>query len=149
VEIFKDIYSSCSAIIIFHEDSEKFPVTRGVKQADVTSPKLLTALLESIFQKLDWESKSICIDDEHLNNLRFADVIAIPARNPQKLKTMLNDLDQESQKVGLKMNNAKTKVMFNNHTNSHQLNKRRNGETTTGTRRHGKQGYRVIPKENH
>ena len=66
-----------------------------------------------IFRNLDWENKGIKIDGEYLSNLRFADDIALFAENLQDLQKMLNELNEESKKVGLHMNFSKTKVMYN------------------------------------
>ncbi|XP_028178380.1 uncharacterized protein LOC114365882 [Ostrinia furnacalis] len=54
-----------------------YRLERGVRQGDTISPKLFNAALENIFKELDWTSKGIIIDGERLNNLRFADDIAL------------------------------------------------------------------------
>ena len=51
------------------------------------------------------------IDGEFLSSLRFADDIFLCTETPQKLKHMLQGLSDESGRMGLKMNIAKTKVM--------------------------------------
>ena len=48
---------------------------------------------------------------EFLNNLRFADDIFLCTETPQELQQMLQELSDESRRMGLKMNIAKTKVM--------------------------------------
>ena len=50
---------------------------KGVHQGDTISSKPFTALLESVFQKLNWDVKGIKIDEEYLNHLRFVDDIVI------------------------------------------------------------------------
>ncbi|WP_440994831.1 hypothetical protein [Cysteiniphilum litorale] len=55
----------------------------------------------------------INIDGEYLSNLRFADDISTTTETSEELQKMLNDLNKESMKVGLRMNRTKTKVMFN------------------------------------
>ena len=84
-----------------------------MRQGDTISPKLFTASLESIFRKSDWQGMGINIDGEYLSNLRFADDISTTTETSEELQKMLNDLNKESMKVGLKMNRTKTKVMFN------------------------------------
>ena len=81
------------------------------KTGGIISPKLLTATLESIFRRLNWENKGVKIDGEFLSNLRFADVIFLCTEAPQELQHMLKELSDESRWMGLKMNIAKTKVM--------------------------------------
>ena len=66
-----------------------------------------------IFCNLDWENKGIWIDGEYLSNLRFADDIALFAENLHDLQKMLDELNEESKKVGLYMNFSKTNVMHN------------------------------------
>ena len=97
--------------VLLHKESEKIRINRGVRQGDTISPKLFTATLESIFRRLNWENKGVKIDGEFLSNLRFADDIFLCTETPQKLQQMLQELSDESRRMGLKMNIAKTKVM--------------------------------------
>ena len=94
-----------------HKESEKIRIKRGVRQGDTISPKLFTATSESIFRRLNWENKGVKIDGEFLSNLRFADDIFLCTETPQELQQMLQELSDESRRMGLKMNIAKTKVM--------------------------------------
>ena len=94
-----------------HKESEKIRIKRGVGQGDTISPKLFTATLESIFRRLNWENKGVKIDGEYLSNLRFADDIFLCTETPQELQQMLQELSDESRRMGLKTNIAKTKVM--------------------------------------
>ena len=51
------------------------------------------------------------IDGEVLSNLRFAGDIFLCTETPQKLQQLLQELSDESMRMGLKMNIANTKVM--------------------------------------
>ena len=51
------------------------------------------------------------IDGEFLSNLRFADDIFLCTETPQELQQMLQEISDESRRMGIKMNIAKTKVM--------------------------------------
>ena len=51
------------------------------------------------------------IDGEFLSNLRFADDIFLCTETPQERQQMLQELSDESRRMGLNMNKAKTKVM--------------------------------------
>ena len=84
-----------------HKENEKIRIKRGVRQGDNFSPKLFTAVLESIFRRLNWENKDVKIDGEFLATRRFADENC--TETPQELQPML----QESRRMGLKMNIAK------------------------------------------
>ena len=111
IEILKDIYTDSSVTVHLHKESEKIRIKRGVRQGDTISPKLFTATLENIFRRLNWENKGVKIDGEFLSNLRFADDIFLCTETPQELQHMLQELSDESRRMGLKMNITKTKVM--------------------------------------
>ena len=65
-----------------------------------------------ILRRLNWvENKGVKIDGEYISNLRFADDIFLCTDTPQELQQMLQELSDESRRMGLKMNIAKTKVM--------------------------------------
>lgn len=53
------------------------------------------------------------MDGEYLNHLRFADDIVLIANNPEALQQRINELNIACNEVGLKMNLAKTKIMYN------------------------------------
>ena len=66
--------------------------------------------MESVFRRLNWENKGVKIAGEFLSNLRFADDIFLCTETLQELQQMLQELSDESKRMGLKMNIAKTKV---------------------------------------
>ena len=78
-----------------------------------TELKLFTATLESIFIRLNSENKGrqVKIDGKFLTSLRFADDIFLCTENLKKIHQMLQELYDESRRMGLKMNIAKIKVM--------------------------------------
>ena len=121
VQVLEDIYNDGTATIVLHKESEKIPIRKGVRQGDTISPKLFTATLEDIFRSLEWDSKGININGEHLNNLRFADDIVLFSDSGEDLQKMMEELNTESLKVGLKMNRKKTKVMFNQFIQPHRI----------------------------
>ena len=53
----------------------------------------------------------IKIAGRNINNLRFADDTTLMAESEEKLKSLLIKVKEESEKVGLKLNNQKTKIM--------------------------------------
>ena len=63
------------------------------------------------------------IDGEFLSNLRFADDIFLCTETPQLLQHMLQELSDESRRIGLKMSIAKTKVMVVDNTPINKVNK--------------------------
>lgn len=113
IEILQEIYKISIAMIKMEKTGEPFSINRGVKQGDPISPNLFTALLEHIFRQIDWKNMGINVNGEYLNNLRFADDIVILSENHRDLEYMINSLDRESRKCGLKMNTTKTFAMTN------------------------------------
>lgn len=95
------------------EKTESVSLNRGVKQGDTLSPKLFTLAVEDIFKQLEWSNKGININGKYLSNLRYADDVVITASSLEELIEMLEELNTASNKAGLKINETKTKVMFN------------------------------------
>ena len=62
---------------------------------------------------LDWEEAQagIKISGRNINNLRYTDDTALMAESEEELKSLLMKVKEESEKVGLKLNIQKTKVM--------------------------------------
>ena len=56
-----------------------------------------------------------------INNLRYADDITLMAQSEEKLKSLLMKMKEESEKVGLKLNFEKTKIMASGPITSGQL----------------------------
>jgi len=122
IRLVKAIYKDPSARIHLEGDKTNiFKIMKGVRQGDPISPKLFTAALEDVFHNLDWQSKGIAVDGEHLTHLRFADDILLLSHQPQELQTMMQELDRESRKAGLNMNIKKTKVMMGDRTQEHKI----------------------------
>ena len=53
----------------------------------------------------------IKIARRNINNLRYADDVTLMAENEEELKSLLIKVKEESEKVGLKLNISKTKIM--------------------------------------
>ena len=70
------------------------------------------AALESIFRRPTLETRGLKIDGEYLSHFHFADDILICANTPHELQQMLQELADESENQGLKMNKSKTNVMM-------------------------------------
>jgi hypothetical protein len=115
------IYNNGTSVIKLDHVSNRFPINRGVRQGDTLSPKLFNAGLEQIFKKLDWDSKGISINGEKLNHLRFADDIVLISTTATEVSDMLNQLNDESKRLGMKINMKKTKAMFNNNANKEAI----------------------------
>ena len=60
---------------------------------------------------LDEAQAGIRIVGRNINNLKYADDTTLMAESEEELKSLLMKVKEESEKVGLKFNNQKTKIM--------------------------------------
>ena len=74
---------------------------------------------------LDEEQAGIKIARRNINNLRYADDTTLMAESEEELKGLLMKVKEESEKVGLKLNIQKTKIMASSPITSGQID----GET--------------------
>ena len=63
----------------------------------------------------------IKIGGRNINNLRYADDTTLMAENEEQLKSLLMKVKEESEKVGLKLNIQKTKIMASSLITSWQI----------------------------
>ena len=77
------------------------------------SPCLFNFYAEYIMwnARLDEAQAGIKIAGRHINNLRYADDTTLMAESEEELKSLLMKVKVESEKVGLKLNFQKTKIM--------------------------------------
>ena len=75
--------------------------------------------------RLDEAQAGIKIAGRNINNLRYADDIALMAESEEELKSLLMKVKEESEKVGIKLNIQKTKIMASSLITSWQID----GET--------------------
>ena len=74
---------------------------------------------------LDEAQAVIKIPRRTINNLRYADDITLTAESEEELKSLLMKVKEESEKVGLKLNIQKTKIMASGRITSWEID----GET--------------------
>ena len=74
---------------------------------------------------LDESQSEIKIAERNINNLRYADDTTLVAESEEELKCLLMKVKEESEKVGLKLNIQKTKIMTSGSVASWQID----GET--------------------
>ena len=72
---------------------------------------------------LDEAQVEIKISRRNINNLRYADDTTLMAESEEELKSLLIKVKEESEKVGLKLNIQKTKIMASNPITSWQIGK--------------------------
>ena len=73
--------------------------------------------------RLDEARAGIKIASRHINNLRYVDDTTLMAESEEELKSPLMKLKEESEKVGLKLNIQKTKIMASGPITSWQMGK--------------------------
>ena len=74
---------------------------------------------------LEEAQSGIRIAGRNINNLRYADDTTLMAESEEELKSLLMKVKEESEKVGLKLNTQKTKIMASNPITSWEID----GET--------------------
>ena len=79
---------------------------------------------------LDEAQSGIKISRRNINNLRYADDTTLMAESEEELKSLLMKVKEESEKVGLKLNIQKTKIMASGSITSWQID-RETMETVT------------------
>ena len=96
-----------------HGKTDWFKVRKAVCQDCILSPCLFNVYTEYIMQNagLDEAQAGIKIVRRNINNLRYADDIALMAEIEEELKSLLMKVKEESEKTGLKDNIQKTKIM--------------------------------------
>ena len=75
--------------------------------------------------RLDEAQAGIKIARRNINNLRYADDTNLMPESKEELKSFLMKMKEESEKIGLKLNIEKTKIMASNPVTSSQID----GET--------------------
>ena len=74
--------------------------------------------------KLDKAQDGIKISRRNINNLRYADDTTLMAESEEELKSLLMKVKEESEKVGLKLNIQKTKIMASSPIISWQIDRK-------------------------
>ena len=96
-----------------HGTADWFQIGKGVRQGCISSPCLFNLYAEYIMRNagLDKAQAGIKTADRNINNLRYADDTTLMAESEEELKSLLMKVKEESEKVGLKFNIQKTKIL--------------------------------------
>ena len=96
-----------------YEKADWFQIRKGVRRGCILLPCLFNLHAEYIMQnaRLDEAQAGIKIARRNINNLRYADDTTLMAESEEELKSLLMKVKEESEKVGLKLNIQKTKIM--------------------------------------
>ena len=109
----RNLYASQEATVrTGHGKTDWFQIGKGVRQGCILSPCLFNFYAEYIMRngELEEAQAGIKIAGRNINNLRYADDTTLMAES-EELKGLLMKVKEESEKVGLKLNIQKIKIM--------------------------------------
>ena len=111
--LLRNLYAGQEATVrIGHGTTDWFQIGKGVRPGCILSPCLFNFYAEYIMRNagLDEAQAGIKISRRNINNLRYADDTTLMAKI-EELKSLLMKVKEESEKVGLKLNIQKMKIM--------------------------------------
>ena len=110
-----------------HGTTDWLQIGKGVRQGCILSPCLFNLYAEYIMRNavLDEAQARIKIAGRNISNLRYADDTTLMEESEEELKSLLMKGKEDSEKVGLKLNIQKTKIMASGPITSWQID----GET--------------------
>ena len=126
--LLRNLYAGQEATVrTGHGTTDWFQMGKGSRQGCVLSPCLFNFYAEYIMRNAGLEETQAGIKNtgRNINNLRYADDTTLMAEREEELKSLLMKVKQESEKVGLKLNIQKTKIMASGPITSRQID----GET--------------------
>ena len=105
------------------DTADWFQIGKGVYQGCILSPCLFNLLAEYTMwnAKLGEAQAGIKIARRNINKLRYADDTTLMAESKEELKSCVVKVKEESEKVGLKLNIQKTKIMASGPVTSWQI----------------------------
>ena len=105
------------------ETTDCFKIGKDVRQGYILSPCLFNLYAEYIKRNaaLDEAQAGVKIARRNINNLRCVDDTTLRADSEEELKSLLIKVKEESEKVGLKVNIQKTKIMASDSITSWQI----------------------------
>ena len=112
--LLRNLYAGQEATVrTGHGRTDWFQIGKGVCQGCILSPCLFNIYAEYILRNtgLEEAQAGIKIAGRNINNLRYADDSTLMAEIEEELKSFLMKVKEESEKLGLKLNIQKTKIM--------------------------------------
>ena len=111
--LLRNLYSGQEATVrTGHGTTDWFQIGKGVHQGCILLPCLFNVYAE-YNEKCwaGWNTAGIKIAGRNINNLRYADDTTLIAESEEELKSLLIKVKEENEKVGLKLNIQKSKIM--------------------------------------
>ena len=112
--LLRNLYAGQEATVrTGHGTTDWFQIGKGAHQGFILSACLFNFYAEYIMRiaGLEEAQAGIKIAGRNIKNLRYADDTTLMAESEEELKSLLMKVEEESEKVGLKLNIQKTKVM--------------------------------------
>ena len=112
--LLRNLYAGQEATVrTGHGIRDWFQIGKGVRQGCILSPCLFNFYAENSMRNagLEEAQAGIKIDERNINNLRYADDTTLMTKSEEELKSLMMKVQEESEKVGLKFNIQKTKIM--------------------------------------
>ena len=112
--LLRNLYAGQEATVrTGHGTAEWFQIGKRVRRGCILSPCLFKVYAEYIMRnaRLDEARAGIKTAGRNINNLRYADDTTLMAQSEEELKSLLMKVKEETEKVGLKLNIQKTKIM--------------------------------------
>ena len=108
-----------------HGTTDWFQMGKGVCQGGILSPCFFNLYAEYIRQNAgrDEAQAGIKIARRNINNLRYTDDTILMGESEEELKSLLMNIKEESENVGLKLNIQKTKIMASSPITSWQIDR--------------------------
>ena len=128
IRCLRNLYAGQEATVrMGHGTTDWFQIRKGVHQGCILSPCLFNLYAEYIMRndRMDEAQAGIKIARGNINNLRYPNDITLMAESEEELKSLLMKVKEESEKVSLKVNIQKTKIMVSSPITSWQID----GET--------------------
>ena len=112
--LFRKLYAGQETTVrTGHGTTDWFQIEKEIHQGCILSPCLFNLYVEYIKRNagLEEAQAGIKIVRRNINNLGYADDTTLMAESEEELKSLLMKVKEESEKVGLKLNIQKTKIM--------------------------------------
>ena len=112
--LLRNLYAGQEATVkTGHGTTDWFQIGKGVRQGCILSPCLFNFYAEYIMKNagLEETQAGIKIAGRNINNIRYVDYTNLMAESEEELKSLLMKVKEESEKIGLKLNIQKTKIM--------------------------------------
>ena len=112
--LLRNLYAGQEATVrTGHGTTDWFQIGKGVHRGCILSPCLFNLYARYIMRnpELEEAQAGIKIAGRNINNLRYADNTTLMAENEEELKSLFLKVKEKSEKVGLKLNIQKTKIM--------------------------------------